>query len=59
MDSQCLDFRVGQGWSPHIMDLLSLALLQLAYNGIKAKSLYKVITASSQGHRAVWQGAHM
>lgn len=36
MDSQCLEFELGQGCSPHIMDLLLLALLQLAYIGIKA-----------------------
>ena len=58
MDSQCLEFGLGQGCSSHIMDLLSLALLQLAYNGMKAKSLHKVIAVSSHGHRAVWQGAH-
>lgn len=56
-ESQCLEFGLGQRCSPLSMDSLSLALLQLAYKGIKAKSLSQVITASSRGRRAVWQGA--
>lgn len=43
MGSPCLGFGLGWGCAHHVMDLLLLALLQLAYNNITPRNLYKFI----------------